>query len=323
MSLYDILELKPNATEKEIKSAYKKLVLLYHPDKNKNPDAINKFHQIQSAYEMLMDDKIRSNYSKMNDTQKTFFQEFLEKMFNNSLKIDELKSFGLNLSKSDWDYLSKNYSTLFESLNIKELFNLFTQGTFPKRDVKTSSNCSDSDVNVWDELNAEYYFELPIYYQKINKLDIRISINLSMEDLIGNNKKKIKIKRQYEDEDLFTTFVFTLDKPFIVFKDAGDMDDGDWGNLIIQLILPKHFIWKENIIYYEYQMTLYQLVYGLDVKLQIGKDIIEYKNWVPSRDGILITLDKIKIKNNICAIKFVLNYEDTDDKHDILKSIFN
>lgn len=45
MDLYKILELKnnPKPTKDEIKKAYKKLVLIYHPDKNKEHDALDKF----------------------------------------------------------------------------------------------------------------------------------------------------------------------------------------------------------------------------------------------------------------------------------------
>ncbi len=323
MNLYQVLELKPNASEKDIKNAYKKLALIYHPDKNKDPDAIQKFQQIQSAYEILMDDKIRMNYLQMNDDQKTQFQVFLEKLFKNTLKFDELNILKNLIQKKDWEYLQSNYGSLFNSLNLKELFHFFTQGTFPKKNINTSSNCSDSDINLWDETQAEYYYDLPIYYQKNNKLDIKINLSLTLSDLIEQNKRKIKIKRNMEDEQLTTTFIFNLNKPLIVFNQGGDMDDGDWGNLIIQLNLPKNFIWKENLIYYEYPLTLYQMVYGLDVNLNMGINNISYNNWVPSRDGLIINIDKVKIKNHYFAIKFILDYEDSEDKEEILKTYFN
>lgn len=55
--LYSILELTPEATEKEIKAAYFKLVKKYPPDKN--PE---KFQEIRRAYETLRDPKARANY---------------------------------------------------------------------------------------------------------------------------------------------------------------------------------------------------------------------------------------------------------------------
>ena len=54
MNLYDILEIKPNSTENEIKKAYHRLAFLYHPDKNNNQDANDKFQKISYAYQILI-----------------------------------------------------------------------------------------------------------------------------------------------------------------------------------------------------------------------------------------------------------------------------
>lgn len=60
---YSILGLTKSANSAEIKAAYRKLVKIYHPDKNPNSyEAVEKFRQIQEAYETLMDPILRSKY---------------------------------------------------------------------------------------------------------------------------------------------------------------------------------------------------------------------------------------------------------------------
>jgi len=56
---YDVLELKPNASVPEIKRAYRDLAKLWHPDKNKSPEAQEKFRNINDAYNYLIDDTKR------------------------------------------------------------------------------------------------------------------------------------------------------------------------------------------------------------------------------------------------------------------------
>ncbi|WP_300443558.1 DnaJ domain-containing protein [Zoogloea sp.] len=59
---YEILGVSPSAPAEDIKVAYRKAARLYHPDKNPDPAAADRFRSIQTAYELLADDARRRDY---------------------------------------------------------------------------------------------------------------------------------------------------------------------------------------------------------------------------------------------------------------------
>lgn len=62
---YEVLGVSKTANAAEIKSAYRKLALKWHPDKNKEPGAEAKFKEINNAYSVLSDEKKRQMYDQV------------------------------------------------------------------------------------------------------------------------------------------------------------------------------------------------------------------------------------------------------------------
>jgi len=65
---YSLLEIHRDATENDIKKAYRKLALVFHPDVNTSKDAEEKFKNLSEAYAVLSDSRKRLIYDQTGNT---------------------------------------------------------------------------------------------------------------------------------------------------------------------------------------------------------------------------------------------------------------
>jgi molecular chaperone DnaJ len=73
---YEVLGVPKEATEEEIKKAFRSLAFKYHPDRNKEPDAEGKFKEINEAHEVLSDPQKRAAYDHFGSGRGAFGQGF-------------------------------------------------------------------------------------------------------------------------------------------------------------------------------------------------------------------------------------------------------
>ena len=62
--LYDVLGVSREASQEEIKRAFRRLAMEYHPDRNKSDGAEGRFKEIAGAYEVLSDPEKRGRYDR-------------------------------------------------------------------------------------------------------------------------------------------------------------------------------------------------------------------------------------------------------------------
>jgi len=121
---YQTLGVDEKASEKEIKKAFRKLAMKYHPDKNKSKGAVQRFRKIAEAYEVLSDQKKRKEYDQQRSAN-----GFHEGHFSNSFNFDEfMQQFDSSIFNFDHNHhFDGSFGNIF---NDHDLFGGFEQESF-------------------------------------------------------------------------------------------------------------------------------------------------------------------------------------------------
>ena len=172
--LYKILEIDVFSDKDQIKKSYKRLSLKYHPDKNRDNNAKDKFIKIKEAYDILIDDEKRKIY----DYQQKFhyFKDF-------------------NLNDNEINYLIQMYEKVMNYGEIKFIKILYN--TLPP-DIKNKMNLFSKNFfreNTKNDNKIDNQIVIPSKYINIESLneDFILHLNIKIEDIYNNILKKIII----------------------------------------------------------------------------------------------------------------------------------
>lgn len=110
-SLYETLGVDKSASSEDIKRAYRKLARKYHPDINKDPNAEEKFKEINAAYEILSDEEKRRQYDTMGDSM--FGGQNFSDFARNAGDMGDLNEILRNIFGGGFNFSSRGFSQGF------------------------------------------------------------------------------------------------------------------------------------------------------------------------------------------------------------------
>lgn len=198
---YETLGVSKNASKDEIKSAYRKSALKFHPDKNKAPDAEEKFKEINEAYEVLSNDEKKAAYDQYGhaafDPSSGGFGGHTYTQQNGPFNYTYTQSGGNPFSNADFDF--GGFSNPFD------IFEQFFGGAFNSQQRQRQGK------------RIETY--------KISLTFLEAANGAQKEVIIDGHKKNIKIPAGVDDGQKirFSDFYLYVDvKPDKIFKRDGN-----------------------------------------------------------------------------------------------------
>jgi len=250
---YKILGVEKKATENEIKKKYRKLAMLFHPDRNQgDAKAGEKFREIAEAYDVLSDKKKREEFDNLLGSRNRPKSSQNHSYTNNFKNPYSTKS---NKYKTDdtvnqvWKDLKKD----FKENQFSDFFKTFF-------DKKTSKNTKDTSK---------------IFKGK----DIMGKITIDLNEAYTGSKRILKVN----NEKLGLTLKPGIENDQILkIKGKGHPSNytyGDAGDLYVRFSITPHKVFKrkQNDLYMDLNVDIYLIMLGGEQKINSLKGDVNIK----------------------------------------------
>lgn len=249
MNFYEILGVSPDSSKEEIKKAYRNLVLKYHPDKNKDPIAPQKFMDVKNAYDILSDDERRREYDLLSGEQQLQL-------------YDLLKAFFLKTAPKYMDI----YNTLMKEYFITE------------EEMRQDVNNMDFNKIYNRFLNrfSDCGLDIPLYTGKREKveilkedLDIYGVVKCTLKDRYQNKLKKIMVHRTSDETE--QEYIIPILDNEVVISEEGEKIGDIKGDIILIIKCEEDETFSQindsDLIIIR-ELSVFQFLYGGKVEIE-------------------------------------------------------
>lgn len=312
---YDVLQVSQNATEDEIKKSYKKMAFKYHPDKNRETGAEEKFKQVTEAYEVLSNPNKRKIYDQFG---KDAVVNGMDHMHDIN-EMDPLASmFGFNRQQKKQAMQISKEITLEEYFTQKKVFfsidrnvrcdDCDATGSIDKCS-QICKTCNGKGVCIKVSQNGPFMQQTQHVCPKCKGTKKEVQ-NIENKCKVCNGEGTNKIEEQIE----VSLPKNILKSPTSVVQEKGPWLDGKYIDLIVvfNLVLPQNYNkTADSKLIYTVHINMVETLCGFKRRIDhpSGKKLIisSEKGCVVNPDNIYC-LNGLGINEDVLYLRIVIHY---------------